>query len=226
MKTFLRLYLPLIITFTIGSCAKEEKETSSLPNSIFKYQPIEPRWSSPENINGKRGDGGKENNGAKGRPSVSIEAGETFELLNVHETGFISRIWITIDDRSPDMLRSLKLDMYWDDETKPAVSVPFGDFFSVGLGRTTTFENEFFASPEGRSFNCFIPMPFRKAAKIEKQEEMIENEDKKKEQENPPPASSLVNHEKREKKRKRKREREREQDRLSAIMENMIPNRT
>ena len=28
------------------------------------------------------------------------------------------------------------------------------------------FENELFASPEGRSFNCYIPMPFRCAARI------------------------------------------------------------
>ena len=46
------------------------------------------------------------------------------------------------------------------------MSVPFGDFFGVGLGRTTPFENALFANAEGRSFNCFIPMPFLKGAKI------------------------------------------------------------
>jgi hypothetical protein len=65
------------------------------------------------------------------------------------------------------MLRSLKLEMFWDGVAKPAVSVPFGDFFSVGLGRTAVFDNVFFANPEGRSFNCFIPMPFKKGARIQ-----------------------------------------------------------
>ena len=64
------------------------------------------------------------------------------------------------------MLRSLRLEMYWDGAKTPAVSAPLGDFFGVGLGRMATFENELFASPEGRSFNCFIPMPFRTGARI------------------------------------------------------------
>jgi hypothetical protein len=46
------------------------------------------------------------------------------------------------------------------------VAVPLGDFFGVGLGRTATYQNVFFAQPEGRSFSCFIPMPFRKSAKV------------------------------------------------------------
>ena len=64
------------------------------------------------------------------------------------------------------MLRSLKIEMFWDGSVKPAVSAPFGDFFGVGPGQNTAFENELFASPEGKSFNCFLPMPFKKSAKI------------------------------------------------------------
>ncbi|HNT36035.1 MAG TPA: DUF2961 domain-containing protein, partial [bacterium] len=41
-----------------------------------------------------------------------------------------------------------------------------GDFFCHALGHKTAFENACFSSPEGRSFNCFIRMPFRKAARI------------------------------------------------------------
>lgn len=64
------------------------------------------------------------------------------------------------------MLRSLRLDMYWDGESKPAVTIPFGDLFGVGLGKTSVFENALFANPEGRSFLSFIQMPFKKSAKI------------------------------------------------------------
>lgn len=126
----------------------------------------ESRWSSPENINGKKGQGGKENYGAKGHPSDSIAAHGSIALLDIQGTGVINRIWVTISDRSPQMLRSLKIEIFWDNEKKPAVSAPFGDFFGVGLGRTTDFQNVFFADPEARSFMCYIPMPFKKGAKI------------------------------------------------------------
>ena len=43
----------------------------------------------------------------------------------------------------------------------PAVSAPFGDFFGMGLGQTTAFQSALFASPQGRSFLCFVPMPFK-----------------------------------------------------------------
>jgi hypothetical protein len=46
------------------------------------------------------------------------------------------------------------------------VSVPVGDFFGAILGRPVAFENELFANPEGRSFNCYIPMPFRTGARV------------------------------------------------------------
>ncbi len=124
------------------------------------------RWSSFENLNGVKGQGGKENQGAKGHPYDTIKAGETKTLLDIKDCGIITRIWITIRNRSPKMLRSLRIEMYWDGAKTPAVSAPFGDFFGVGLGRRVAFENALFSDPEGRSFNCCIAMPFRKGAKI------------------------------------------------------------
>ena len=143
---------------------------AQLPNtkSLFEFDDnSSTRWSSPENRNGIKGEGGKENNSAKGHPYDTIAAGKSYTLLDVKAPGIINRIWITINDRSPEMLRSLKIEMFWDDERKPAVSVPFGDFFGMGLGKTVTFHNVLFASPEGRSFICYIPMPFKTAARIQ-----------------------------------------------------------
>lgn len=135
-------------------------------NSLYEYQNLETRWSSFENITASKGKGGAENNGAKGHACDDIKAGETVTLLDIEGSGIINRMWFTIDDRSPEMLRSLKIEMFWDGAAKPAVSAPFGDFFGIGLGRKTAFENELFADPEGRSFNCFIQMPFKKSAKV------------------------------------------------------------
>jgi hypothetical protein len=56
--------------------------------------------------------------------------------------------------------------MFWEGETKPAVDVPMGDFCVFNLGKDAPFQSEFFSSGEGRSFNCYIPMPFRKHVKI------------------------------------------------------------
>lgn len=149
------------------SCSNHQPGSTN-SNNLFEFNDdIETRWSSPENKNAVKGQGGKENNTAKGHAFDSIPAGATYTLLDIKEQGIINRIWITIRDRSPQMLRGLKLEMYWDGADKPAVSVPFGDFFGVGLGQTTTFQNALFANAEGRSFNCFIPMPFKKGAKIQ-----------------------------------------------------------
>jgi len=158
-------FLLLFSFLFFAGCQQERKPVSSSGLYVFDNNQ-EIRWSSPENRNGEKGAGGKANNGAKGHPFDSIGTGQTRVLLDIQAQGIINRFWITIRDLSPEMLRSLKFEIFWDNDLKPAVSVPFGDFFSVGLGRTTVFENALFTSPEGRSFVCYIPMPFRKAAKI------------------------------------------------------------
>ena len=156
----------VLIGIVLLTCCTEKKPVIT-SDAIYKFKDKSyTRWSSPENLNGVAGQGGKENDGGKGHPYDPIKAGETLTLLDVKGTGVVTRMWITVADRSATMLRSLKFEMYWDGESRPAVSVPFGDFFSVGLGRTAPFHNALFANPEGRSFQCFIPMPFKTGARI------------------------------------------------------------
>lgn len=154
--------------WAVVSCTSENHPglTDLSRGNLFEYKDIETRWSSFENITAGKGSGGAENHGAKGHPCDVIRAGESVTLLDIAGPGMINRIWATINDRSPEMLRSLKIEMYWDQSEKPAVSAPFGDFFGVGLGRRTAFENDLFADPEGRSFNCFIQMPFKESARV------------------------------------------------------------
>ncbi len=127
---------------------------------------VSTRWASFENRNATKGGGGRENKGAKGHPAEMLAPGEHKILLDTKGAGIIQRIWLTIDNRSPAMLRSLRLEMYWDGDPKPAVAAPLGDFFGVGLGRKLAFQNALFSDPEGKSFNCNIPMPYRTAARI------------------------------------------------------------
>jgi hypothetical protein len=126
----------------------------------------ETRWASFENNTAGKGRGGAENKTAKGRAFEFMAPGETKVMMDVTGSGIIQRIWLTVSDRTPVALRSLRLEMYWDGSSTPAVLAPLGDFFGVGLGRKTAFQNALFADPEGRSFNCFIPMPFRKGARV------------------------------------------------------------
>ena len=168
MKLNFFLFTFSSLVLLLFSCKTEQPKTAEqvLNAPLFQYQDLEPRWNSFENPTSGKGTGAMENKGAKGHPYDILKAGESKVLLNVQGMGIITRMWFTIQDRSPQMLRSLKIEMFWDGEVKPAVSAPFGDFFGNGLGRMVAHENALFANPEGRSFNCFIPMPFKTAAKV------------------------------------------------------------
>lgn len=138
----------------------------SQAQSLYEM-PVNPqsRLSSFENPNGVKGDGGKTNKTAKGNAFEFMEPGETKNLLDIKGEGTIQRIWLTID-HSPLKLRSLRLQFFWDASNKPAVDVPLGDFFVYNLGKQVAFESALFSSGEGRSYNCYIPMPFKKAVKV------------------------------------------------------------
>lgn len=140
----------------------------SVAQSLFEMpEGVETRWASSENQRGEKGKGAQANAGRKGSATVPIKAGESFTLAEARATsGTVRRIWMTFADRSPRMLRSLRIDMYWDGAATPAVSAPLGDFFGIGLGQTVVFQSALFSNPEGRSFNSVVPMPFRTGMKI------------------------------------------------------------
>ena len=163
---FVRLGVLGLLLTGIAGCVEEPPEAPQADGLFVFPAGEETRWASFENPGAEKGVGGRENQGAKGHPAERLLAGDEAILLDVTGPGIVDRMWITISDRSPQMLRSLRLEMYWDGSETPAVSVPFGDFFGVSLGRTAAFENVFFSNPEGRSFNCAIPMPFRTGARI------------------------------------------------------------
>lgn len=140
------------------------------PASSWYQMPAMPpqtRWYTFENREGVKGGGGKAKFGRKGAPCTPLPAGKSLVLADIQGSGTIRRIWMTTyDHKSPEALRGLKIEMYWDGATTPAVQGPLGDFFCHCLGHTVAFQNACFASPEGRSFVCLVPMPFRKAARI------------------------------------------------------------
>jgi len=151
--------LPLLVPFLAAAAPMED-------SSLYRWQEGEPRWASPENPRAEKGAGGSENRGAKGHAFETLPAGKSLTLAAVEGAGIVDRMWITTEDRSPEMLRGLRLDIYWDGAAKPAVSVPLGDFFGAGAGALVPMETALIASPEGRSYVSYIPMPFRRGARI------------------------------------------------------------
>lgn len=161
-KTFLKLVLIFfqLILYLSGLNAQ----------NLYEYpgKDVKTIWVSAENPTGEKGSGGITNKGAKGNAYFIVPPGAKQELLNMEGPGIIMRMWMSgTIARNPVQRRAVRIDMYWDGAKKPAVSAPIGDFFGIGLGYLTSFDSELFSSPEGRSFNFTIPMPFRKSAKVE-----------------------------------------------------------
>lgn len=169
-SNFLR-FPGFLLLMGIASCTNPYSQ-KDLPDSKSKevYQFDEnsaTRWSSFENIEAKKGKAAILNKGAKGSSNKPVKAGESVVLLDENGPGMINRMWLTHSHWQRDMYRNLKLRIYWDNAEDPAVSVPLGDFFCKGAGRKTMpFENIYFSDPEGKSYNCAIPMPFKSAAKV------------------------------------------------------------
>ena len=160
-----RLIVPACVLAAIA--LPDNAAAQDSPSPLYQYQPQQQtRWASPENPTAGRGIGGRENRGAKGHAFETIPVGQSHVLANIDGAGVIDRIWMTIEDRSPEALRGLRLEMFWDGASSPAVSVPLGDFFLHGAGEMLPMETALLASPEGRSFVSYIPMPFRRGARI------------------------------------------------------------
>jgi len=157
MKTALVLWL-----LVAGGVHKPSavQDISHLP------QNVQSRWVSFENPTGAKGKAAATNKGAKGNAWEPISGGTSKEILNFNGCGTIRRMWFTFRPWTQKMLRSLVIDIYWDHSAKPAVSAPMGDFFAQGLAQPTTFQSALFSNPEGRSLNCYIPMPFRTGARV------------------------------------------------------------
>lgn len=124
-------------------------------------------WVSPENPTGAPGQGGRTNQGAKGNAFYILSPGEQKVIYDLQGAGMITRIWFSGSIAvNAEQRRAVRVDMYWDGATKPAVSAPIGDLFGIAHGLIAKMDNTLFASPEARSMLLTIPMPYRKGARI------------------------------------------------------------
>lgn len=98
-----------------------------------------------------------------------IKPGEKRVLADIKGPGCIKHIWMTLGIRREDYVRRIVLRMYWDGCKDPSVECPIGDFFGMGHGMRKNFvTSPLQMSPEnGAGFNSWWPMPFKKKAIIE-----------------------------------------------------------
>ena len=137
-------------------------------NWYYKPAGLETRWATCENPRGEKGQGALSGMGRKGCPCMHMAPGETRVLAHVQgRSGMVRRIWMAIQDYDKAYcLKGLKLEIFWDVCEKPAVSVPVGDFFLHVPNRVIPVDCAAFTSAEGRSFICYIPMPFKDGMKM------------------------------------------------------------
>ncbi len=126
---------------------------------------LEPLTGAPGELLGK---------GWKSRPFITIQQNTIVDLANINCEGMIKSMWIT-----GEVDRGLIIRMYWDDCEVPSVECPLTDFFLYGWAKPHCIEESrwnngpnykvdsaFMSVNPNRGLNCFIPMPFKKAARI------------------------------------------------------------
>jgi hypothetical protein len=95
-----------------------------------------------------------------------IRPGEQRTIAQLSGPGILTHIWFTIATNENYHLKKIVLRMFWDDDPLPAVESPVGDFFWLGLGEYFAYESGPLSVGSQKALNCYLPMPFRKSARI------------------------------------------------------------
>ena len=134
---------------------------------LYELQHLESRSANAENPRGEKSMGGVAGGGHKGSPCVQwVKPGQVVTLLDIEGCGTVRHIWLTFPPYHPDLYRGLVIRMYWDGQEVPSVEAPVGDFFGIAHMRYRQMSTELTAFQVSNGLNCFIPMPFRKSARI------------------------------------------------------------
>jgi len=120
-----------------------------------------------ENPTGERGAGGRSFGGRKGAPAKRLEPGERVVLADLEGPGTIRHVWLTFPPARPERMRALALEVFYDGAAEPSISVPALDFFGLPHGRPAAYTSALSAAQEGRGFNAYLPLPFRRRIRVE-----------------------------------------------------------
>ena len=144
-------------------------------SSLHRLADAQTRSISAENFTGAKGGGGMATEGSgancarelgqgwKISPCVSVPAHSKFTVAAIEGSGALQHIWMTPTGH----WRYSILRIWWDDQEQPSVECPIGDFFACGWGQYAQVTSLPICVNPGSAFNCYWPMPFRKACRIE-----------------------------------------------------------
>jgi Protein of unknown function (DUF2961) len=106
-----------------------------------------------------------------------VPAGATQVIADIKGAGSIKHIWLTTRCYSPQYLRKLVVEMYWDGSDEPSVRSPLGDFFGIGHATCRHYTSLPLSmvmgqkrgpkGPFAAAMNCYFPMPFESGARIQ-----------------------------------------------------------
>jgi len=182
MKKKLCFYV-LVLSFSVKAFAQVGFTGLEVNmHNLYRLSDARTRSVSPENFTGEPGKGGMARlndkdtpnaanaweqakdlgQGWKVNPYINVDGGTTFILAEIAGPGAIQHIWMTpTGNRRLSILR-----IYWDDELKPSVECPIGDFFANGWGEYAQVSSLPICVNPGSAYNCYWVMPFRKKCKI------------------------------------------------------------
>jgi hypothetical protein len=95
-----------------------------------------------------------------------IPAGGTQEVFRATGPGVVTHMWFTIASPSLNHLKEIVLRAYWDDEAKPSIEAPIGDFFGLNLGQYFVYQSAYLNCSSIKALNCYLAMPFRRSGRI------------------------------------------------------------
>lgn len=103
------------------------------------------------------------------RDWIDVAAGERRTIAEIQGVGCIRHIWMTMLPVDDSYYRRIVLRFYWDGCAEPSIECPIGDFFGLGhsIRRNFTTAVLQMSPQDGRAFNSWWPMPFRRGCRVE-----------------------------------------------------------
>ena len=137
---------------------------SALPQSRPNASPLLPAYARAQTHKSLKQSSYDRTGG--NRDSWHIAPGGVQEVFRADGPGIISHVWFTIAAQSDMHLKELVLRAWWDDNPKPSIETPIGDFFGLNLGTYFNYQSEYLACSPGKSLNCYFAMPYRRGARL------------------------------------------------------------
>ena len=96
----------------------------------------------------------------------SLDAHKAMVLADLKGPGVITHIHTTRHQPVDLFARGIVLEIWFDDADEPAVQTPLADFFGDGCNGKSMYFTSLLIECAPWSYNCYIPMPFKKNAKV------------------------------------------------------------